>query len=205
MRIPFKFSIPLFIVLNTFLPSAAQIPVFPGAEGFGATTTTGGRGGQVMYVTNLNCNGPGSLNEALATPGKKYILFKVSGIIDCAAEVVHGDCYIAGQTAPGGIIVRGIYIDDWYDPNGGARNVVIRHLNSRPHTENERSGAGWVMDDALRLDGASRIVVDHCTFANGTDEQIQISRSNNVTIQHSILAEPVGDHYMFGGMLLNYS
>ena len=93
----------------------AQIPAFPGAQGFGTQLTTGGRGGQVIYVSNLNCDGPGSLAEALSTPGPKYILFKVSGIIDCAAEVVWGDCYIAGQTSPGGVIVRGIIIDDWYE------------------------------------------------------------------------------------------
>lgn len=193
----------IFFLVNTAI--SAQIPAFPGAQGFGAKLTTGGRGGQVIYVTTLDCDGPGSLNEALAVQGPKYILFKVSGVIDCAAGVEWGDCYIAGQTAPGGIIVRGIYIDDWYDPNGGAQNIIIRHLNSRPNTEAERPGTGWVMDDGMRLDGASRVVVDHCNFANATDESVQISRSNNVTIQYCQLAETLGDHYEFGGMLLNYS
>jgi hypothetical protein len=194
-----------FLCLFCSTALLSQIPVFPGAQGFGTTITTGGRGGQVIYVTNLDCDGPGSLNQALATPGPKYILFKVSGIIDCAAWVEWGDCYVAGQTSPGGITVRGIYIDDWYDPNGGAQNIVLRHLNSRPNTEDIRPATGWVLDDGLRLDGASRVVVDHCTFANAIDEQVQISRSNNITIQHCMLAESVGDHYMFGGMLLNYS
>ena len=182
-----------------------QIPAFPGAQGFGALNTSGGRGGQVIYVTTLNCEGPGSLNAALATPGPKYILFKVSGIIDCAAELVWGDCYIAGQSSPGGIIVRGIIIDDWYEPNNGAKNIIIRHLNSRPATEQIRPGGGWVADDALRLDAATRVVIDHCSFANATDEAIQISRSNNLSIQYCQLAETLGDHYEFGGMLLNYS
>lgn len=195
----------LCLILLTQLPLFAQIPAFPGAQGFGALNTTGGRGGQVIYVTTLNCEGAGSLNEALNTPGPKYILFKVSGVIDCAAEIVWGDCYIAGQSSPGGIIVRGIIADDWYDPNNGAKNIIIRHLNSRPATEQIRVGRGWVADDALRLDAAKRVVIDHCSFANATDEAIQISRSNNVTIQYSQLAETLGDHYEFGGMLLNYS
>ncbi|MFN8398169.1 MAG: pectate lyase, partial [Bacteroidia bacterium] len=42
----------------------AQIPAFPGAEGFGAVAS-GGRGGQVIFVTNTNVSGPGSLQEAL--------------------------------------------------------------------------------------------------------------------------------------------
>lgn len=193
------------LILSSSTVMPAQIPAFPGAQGFGALNTTGGRGGQVIYVTTLNCDGPGSLNEALSTPGPKYILFKVSGVIDCAAEIVWGDCYIAGQSSPGGIIVRGIIADDWYDPNNGAKNIIIRHLNSRPATDQIRPGRGWVADDALRLDAATRVIIDHCSFANATDEAVQISRSNNLTIQYCQLAETLGDHYEFGGMLLNYS
>jgi len=193
------FSLLLFSFAN------GQIPAFPGAEGFGTTTTTGGRGGTVYYVTNLNCSGPGSLNYGLSQSGAKYILFKVSGIIDCAAEVLWGNCYIAGQTSPGGITVRGILLDDFYDPAGSAENVIIRHMNSRPSTEDVRPGTGWVMDDALRLDGASNIVVDHCSLANATDECIQLSRSSNITISNCQLAETLGGHYDLGGMLMNYS
>ena len=78
------------IVLSYHFTFAQSIPAFPGAEGFGAITT-GGRGGQVIYVTNLNCSGAGSLDAALKVIGKKYILFKVSGVIPCAAEVFQGD------------------------------------------------------------------------------------------------------------------
>jgi hypothetical protein len=199
-----KYTIFAFL-LFAFAFLKAQIPAFPGAEGFGTTTTTGGRGGSVYYVTNLNCSGPGSLNYGLSQSGAKYILFKVSGIIDCAAEVLWGNCYIAGQTSPGGITVRGILLDDFYDPAGLAQNVIIRHLNSRPSTEDVRPGTGWVMDDALRLDGASNIVVDHCSFANAVDECVQLSRSSNITISNCQLAETLGGHYYLGGMLMNYS
>ncbi len=197
------FTFFLFVFLSFTL--MAQIPVFPGAEGFGTTTTTGGRGGTVYYVTNLNCNGPGSLNDALQQPGPKYILFTVSGIIDCAAEILWGDVYIAGQTSPGGIIVRGILMDDYYEPAGKAQNILIRHLNSRPSTGEVRPGSGYILDDALRIDGAQRVVIDHCSMANATDECVQISRSSQVTIMNSILAETLGEHYYLGGMLLNYS
>lgn len=184
---------------------SAQIPAFPGAEGFGAATTTGGRGGSVYYVTNLNCSGPGSLNYALSQPGKKYILFTVSGVIDCAAEVTWGDCYIAGQTSPGGITVRGILLDDFYEPAGSAQNVLIRHLNSRPGRPEVRPGQGWVLDDALRIDGARDIVIDHCSLANAIDECVQLSRSSRITISNCMLAETLGGHYEYGGMLINYS
>jgi hypothetical protein len=184
---------------------SAQIPAFPGAEGFGAISTTGGRGGTVYYVTNLNCSGPGSLNDALSRQGPKYILFAVSGVIDCAAEVTWGDCYIAGQTSPGGIIVRGIILDDFYAPAGKARNVIIRHVNSRPGQESLRPGKGWVLDDALRLDGARDVIIDQCSFANAIDECVQISRSSRITLSNCMLAETLGGHFDLGGMLINYS
>src|SRR5688572_33402879 len=93
--------------LTAMSAPASALPAFPGAEGFGAVAT-GGRGGQVIYVTTLANDGPGSLAEALATPGPRTILFKVSGVIHTAAEIIYSDVTIAGQTSPGGITVRGI-------------------------------------------------------------------------------------------------
>ncbi|HNA95366.1 MAG TPA: hypothetical protein PKZ72_11680, partial [Saprospiraceae bacterium] len=111
----------------TVVVTAQDIPSFPGAQGFGAKAT-GGRGGKVIYVTNLNANGPGSLNDALAQEGPRYILFKVSGLIDAAAELVYGNVTIAGQTSPGGIITRGFLVDEVYEPDGTGDNIILRHL-----------------------------------------------------------------------------
>lgn len=191
------------LVLLIFTSVTYSQPSFPGAEGFGANAS-GGRGGQVIYVTNLNPSGPGSLTEALTTPGKRYILFKVSGIIDAVADIVYGDVTIAGQSSPKGIIVRGILADEIFDTVGTADNIIIRHIRSRPYTTAFRP-AGYVLDDALRLDGASNVMIDHCSFANAVDEAVQISNSINVTFQNSILAETIGEHFALGGMLLNYS
>lgn len=176
---------------------------FPGAQGFGSTAS-GGRDGTVIYVTNLNPSGPGSLTEALSTPGKRYILFKVSGVIDAVADIIYGDVTIAGQTSPHGVVVRGILADEIYDTIGTADNIIIRHLRSRPHTTSFRP-AGYILDDALRLDGASNVMIDHCSFANAVDEAVQLSNSMNVTVQNSMLSETIGEHYALGGMLLNYS
>lgn len=180
------------------------IPSFPGAEGFGANAT-GGRGGSVYYVTNLNCSGAGSLQFGLNQSGAKYILFKVSGIIPCAAEVFKGDVTIAGQTSPGGIIVRGIILDEIYEQNTVSRNAIIRHLRSRPKPTQTLPNQGYVLDDGLRLDGASNVIVDHCSFANAIDESVQISNSRNITIQNCMLSETLGEHFNLGGMLMNYS
>jgi hypothetical protein len=173
--------------------TGGTLKAFPGAEGFGAVAT-GGRGGRVVYVTNLNASGAGSLAEALSASGPRYVVFRVSGVIQGPVSITQGDVTIAGQTSPGGVIVRGgIYCDNVYDANN-CRNVVLRHIRSRQSN-----------DDTLRITGGERIMVDHCSFANASDESIEVTRSQNVTVQYSTLAEPVGDHYQWGGLLVNYS
>lgn len=111
--------------------SAAPLPAFPGAEGAGRFAT-GGRGGTIVRVTNLNASGPGSLADAVSAPNR-IVVFVVSGIIDLARggqggriEVAHPNITIAGQSAPGeGVCLRGGAL------NIKASNVILRHLRSR--------------------------------------------------------------------------
>lgn len=79
----------------------ADTRAFPEAEGFGANAQ-GGRGGRVIFVTNLNDNGPGSLRAAVNAKGPRYVLFRVSGVIELDGSLVITEPYltIAGQTAP---------------------------------------------------------------------------------------------------------
>lgn len=196
------------LLLLAFLPSlsARAQPAFPGAEGFGAQAS-GGRGGQVIYVTNLNAGGPGSFQAALDTPGPRYILFKVSGVIEGTPQLTYDDVTIAGQSSPGGIIVRGFHTTEEpycdQDPvciqtARTAENWILRFLRSRPGSEGG-------LDDGLRLLHTRRAIIDHVSIANATDEAVQISFSNDITIQYSQLAETLGVHAQYGGMLLNYT
>ncbi|RYD17716.1 MAG: hypothetical protein EOP88_25125, partial [Verrucomicrobiaceae bacterium] len=172
--------IALFLFLG-LLPAAAQIPAFPGAQGFGAYAT-GGRGGDVYYVTNLNASGAGSLRNGIETAPSngRTIVFAVSGYIPLpggsAFRMVQNKITIAGQTAPGdGIGLR----------NGTVRvtgnNTVLRHLRLR-HGKNGSGG------DCLNLDSsASNSVIDHISMMFSTDENISFFNSalDNFTMQYS--------------------
>ncbi|PRC43723.1 hypothetical protein C6A85_000000103880, partial [Mycobacterium sp. ITM-2017-0098] len=185
-------------------PPPGSLPAFPGAEGFGAPAT-GGRGGSVVYVTNTNASGVGSLQWAIDQPGTKYILFKVSGVIDTQIHLTNGNVTIAGQTSPGGITIRGLVTDEtpYQDqtvraPSAFAENWVLQHIRIRP-------GLNGPSDDGLRLRYTRNAIVDHVSIGNATDEAVEISYSNNITIQNSILAETLGGHSFYGGVLMNYS
>ncbi len=173
--------------------AAQEVPAFPGAEGYGAAAT-GGRGGRVCLVTSLNGAGNGTLQACLQATGTRTVVFRVSGIITGPLTITRGNLTIAGQTSPGGILVRGgMYCENVYDPND-CNNVVIRHMRFR------NSG-----DDNVRLSGANRVIIDHVSFAGARDENLEVSRSQNITVQRSVIAEPIGDHYRYGGLLINYS
>ena len=62
-------------------PPQVQTTAIHGTLGW-AANTPGGRGGQILRVTNLNAPGPGSLREALEADGRRIIVFEVAGLID---------------------------------------------------------------------------------------------------------------------------
>lgn len=166
---------------------ASALPAFPGAEGFGSETP-GGRAGAVLQVTTLADSGPGSLREALTTPGPRIVVFRVGGtiLLEEMIRVRHPYLTIAGQTAPGdGITIR----------NGSHRStplrvethdVVIRHLRIRPGP-----GGG---PDGLSIGRGRNIVVDHCSLSWAVDENLAVTgNSRDVTVQWSVIAEGLHD------------
>lgn len=168
------------LLLAGLFPAAAQIPAFPGAQGFGAYAT-GGRGGDVYYVTNLNNNGAGSLRAGLETApaAGRTILFAVSGYIPVVSDTnfnVPSKVTIAGQTAPGdGVGLRGgrMMIS--------GSNVVMRHFRIR----HGRNGTGG---DCLNIAStASSTMLDHISLMFSTDENFSFFNSsvNNFTMQYS--------------------
>lgn len=169
-------------------PSMAQqvekTPAFPGAEGFGRYTT-GGRGGKVIHVTNLNDNGEGSFRAACEETGSRTIVFDVAGTIhlETPLELKNGNVTIAGQTAPG----DGICIAD--NPfQIQANNVIIRYMRFRLGNKyvTEKNADGW---DGLGGMDKENIIVDHCSVSWSIDECLSIYGVRNATVQWCIAAQ----------------
>jgi pectate lyase len=157
----------------------AGIPAFPGAEGFGAGAT-GGRGGAVYEVTNLNDAGPGSMRDAVAQ-GNRTVVFRVSGTIALKKKLVltQPNLTIAGQTAPGdGICLR----DATFEVS--THNVIVRYLRSRLGDESRQE------DDCINLRNARNVMMDHCSATWSIDEALSLAGNvSNVTVQWCLIGE----------------
>lgn len=161
----------------------AQIPAFPGAEGYGAYTT-GGRGGDVYYVTNLNASGTGSFADAISTvpTAGRTIVFAVSGYIRLPSgsggtRMTASKVTIAGQTAPGDGV--GIY-NNVFRISGS--NVLLRHLRFR-------LGKYGTSGDCIDLDsGCTNAMLDHLSIQFSQDENISSYSTppENLTLQYSL-------------------
>ncbi|MNK10077.1 hypothetical protein D3C87_280920 [compost metagenome] len=156
-----------------------QALAFPGAEGFGKDVT-GGRGGRVIKVTNLNNAGTGSLRAAVEAAGKRIVIFEISGTIELQSKlsIINNDITIAGQTAPG----DGITLKNHPVVVQGS-NVIIRFMRFRMGDE------GGVEADAIGAFETRDIIVDHCSMSWSVDECVSFYNNDNFTLQWSIISE----------------
>lgn len=122
-----------------------EVRAFPGVMGAGANAV-GGRGGQVLFVTNLNDSGAGSFRAAVTASGPRTVVFRVGGTISLQSPIVIREPYltVAGQSAPGG----GIQIDGRAFTSNMFRietnDVIMRYLRIRK---------GWNANDPETLNG----------------------------------------------------
>lgn len=158
-------------------------PAFPGAEGHGRYVT-GGRGGEVIHVTNLNDKGAGSLRAAVNGNKKKIVVFDISGIIPLESDLVIGEnTTIEGQTAPEpGITVR------YRTVRPGANNIIrfIRFRRGEEKDVNDGADATW----QRQKDG---IVLDHCSFSWSIDEIASFYDNRHFTMQWCTLGEALAN------------
>jgi len=173
-------------------------PAFPGAEGFGKWAS-GGRGGSVYHVTNLNDSGPGSFRDAVSAPNRT-VVFDVGGVIRIGERiVVSKDITIAGQTAPGeGVVIYGnglSYTD--------ANRSITRHMRYR------MGKVGTSGKDAVTIADGTDMIFDHCSISWGRDETFSISGGTGedpgfITIQNCIIAQGLETHSC-GGLIQDFN
>jgi pectate lyase len=180
--------------ISTAAPGAEAI-AFPGAEGYGKYTT-GGRGGKIFIVTNLDDDGEGSFRKAATASVPRIIVFAVSGTIHLNSPIsIKGNATIAGQTAPG----DGICIADRSVGLGGD-NIILRYIRFRLGDKYQRQ-AGMVDgsggEDAFSGGGRKHIIIDHCTFSWSNDECFSVYNGDSTTFQWNIISEPLNYSYHF--------
>ena len=200
--------------------SSPGSPIAP-TDGFADTEWTADGELTVVPVTNLEPDGEGSIGHAatrdIPTEGR-IIVFEVGGVIDLegsAFDPETSNMYIAGQTAPepGITFIRGqVELD--------GSNIVLQHVRSRvgsvenpedpegdelpndPGTEDPESDEypGLAADSITVADESENVIVDHCTAAWGTDENLssgdtasRVSFTNNLAA-HGLASPPLRTH-----------
>jgi hypothetical protein len=176
------------------IPVSDVAIAFPGAEGFGKYAT-GGRGGKVMIVTNLNDDGEGSLRQALSTKKPAIVVFSISGTIHLESPLnIPSNTTIAGHSAPG----DGICIADQPVVLKGD-NIIVRYMRFRLGDRHQNKGKvhGSGSDDAFGGTRRKHIIIDHCTMSWSTDEALSVYAGDSTTLQWNLIAEPLNYSYHF--------
>lgn len=172
---------------------------FPGAEG-GGRFTTGGRGGVVYKVTNLDdyadSDTPveGSLRYGIEQiEGARTIVFDVDGIIELKRPIYlvnHPNLSIIGQTAPGeGITLKNYNFSfnlskKTEDGAGSSINAIVRFLRIRPGDDHSDYG-----EDAIGGRYFQDGIIDHITASWSVDETLTFYGVKNFTAQWCIASE----------------
>jgi autotransporter-associated beta strand protein len=179
------------LVFSGAVRSSAQLPAFPGAQGFGKFAT-GGRGGTVYHITTTNDSGAGSFRDAVSVSGRT-IVFDVGGVIDYQPPryAPKPNITIAGQTAPGG----GITIYGNGLSFSGSHNNVARFIRVREGVNGD-SGT-----DAMGIANGHDMIFDHITSSWGRDETFSINGDvTNISIQSAIISQGLQGHSA-GGLI----
>jgi pectate lyase len=183
------FALPIAKLAASTPSASASVPAFPGAQGFGAESI-GGRGGQVIEVTNLDDAGPGSLRACIEASGPRICVFRVGGTITVDSEMEISNPYItiAGQTAPGdGITLKASDNSVGSPIHVRTHDVIIRFLRFRPGTTGLNNRA---LSIGNQRDAPYNVMIDHNSFSWSGDELVIVwYDTQKVSLQWNIIAE----------------
>ena len=199
MKTTLKLILGFVLTMGSTAVQAEGQLAFPGAQGWGRFAT-GGRGGQVYHVTNLNDTGAGSLRDAVSQPNR-IVVFDVAGVIQISSRIVFAkNLYVAGQTAPGeGITVYGDGVSF-----SGADNIIVRYMRFRM---GHKGSSG---KDCAGIANGQNMIFDHCSFAWGLDETFSINPDGKgttpsyITLQNSVVGQGLMTHSAGGLMQTDY-
>ncbi len=174
---------------------AASTPLaFPGAVGFGAKTP-GGRGGNIILVTNTNNDGEGSLRAALEATGKRMVIIKTSGTIKLNGPISIKSPFVSvyGNKAPGaGLQVRDGMV------NIKTHDVILRYLKVRagdegPNDFGDRDAVTTTCGTGGQNDFPYNLIIDHSSLVWGTDIGgfAATCAAHDVTLQYNIMGEGI--------------
>ncbi|MBN1815998.1 MAG: hypothetical protein JW828_01470 [Sedimentisphaerales bacterium] len=181
----FRHFAPLFLALLVVLEVCDAAPLaFPTAQGYGRLAS-GGRGGRVIHVTNLNDAGPGSLRDAVEAQGPRTVVCDVSGVITLESKLVvrHPYLTVAGQTAPG----KGICIRKYNFGLYGTHDVIIRYVRVRPGNI-----SGQTLD-GMGMAYSDNCIIDHCSISWTQDEAFSSRGAKNITLQRTLISEALNE------------
>lgn len=140
------------------------------AVGYGRAAT-GGKGGQLRVVSNLNDSGAGSLRAAVETPGPAWITSSVSGTIPLATEIqVGSDKTIDGRGSKLTLSRYGLNFGRWQALGAPTANAIVTNLLFFDTVGNCQ----------LRIsEMSSDVWIEHCTFSKMVDESVYVGSYNS--------------------------
>ena len=177
------------LAVDDYAPVEQRLLAFPTARGFGKFAS-GGRGGKVVEVTNLDDSGEGSLRWALTEAGREdaTIVFRVSGTITLNSDIRAKlrNVTIAGQTAPGdGILYRGGKLN-----LGGSDNFIMRNIRGRIGLKDDQT---FIKGGSIGIENANNFIIDHCCFGWSGEENMTVYDNHFTTVQWTIVHEGLYD------------
>ena len=205
---------------QTFDPISAHDALLAEATGaFAHAGGTGGQGGSVYYVTNLNDAGPGSLRDALTRTEPLIILFEngLNGTINISSGDINvrSNKTVWGRHRDGSsadIFIHPTNRDSPFNIEGGNKNIIIANLKGDAPGPNDAapdfigiySSLVWVHHVTVTGDGTSDM--DGFVDIYGTDVTISWSRildwsnvhllngADRITLDHNLYRNSAGRH-----------